>query len=313
MIDPETLEKLKYYGFQLFDEKAIMAAILLGDASNLKTVKLPSIPEPPKPSPKKAVNVMSDEDRTDDELEMPENNNISFEKSQEQKPQVEENFEPPSKKTKPNEKTQEIEKPKVKEEPKKGGGIEIPLSLADDYEMEEPKKITPKKEIKIEKKEVKREKVVKPTFDPDEPTITVEYIDLIKVKEENKPSQTPNSNYPQNGYNAKRFRKVKYDGSTISKALNVNLVANSSLVEDSVNFDADLSTPTKPKEIKLVAKTETIPTLEKKETKKNSQKKESQKKETPPKKESNILDAIGLDDDEDDDDDEPTLLGVRKR
>src|SRR3989338_708287 len=181
-----------------------MAAILSVDTTGLNIINEPSIPMVKVQTEK--VTMMSDDDKTDDELELPQENEIEMrpqenEIVEEENKTVEESYEPPQKKTKLT-----PEKPEQKEESKKKHGIEIPLSLVDDYDVKpqidikpEPKRVTPKKEIKVEKKEMKKEKVNTP-FDPDEPTIVVEYINLIKVKEETSPSQP--ISFPQTGYNA---------------------------------------------------------------------------------------------------------------
>ncbi|KAG2388678.1 hypothetical protein C9374_000117 [Naegleria lovaniensis] len=279
----DQLSKLQYYGFQLFTNTNILAAILSKDTSHLEITKTPSIPkqiqikaEPEGLKRKEIPPPVVDEDATDDELAQPKT-------------------EPPTKKVKP-----------TSEDTKKRKGIEIPLSLealeseskpmVEEENQENSKKFSPKTQVKLEKKvPVKQERSHEE--DDDAPKIVVEYINLIKVKDEKPASQNTYT-----GFNAKRFKKsrVKTSTSVISSSFSF-----APPPQESMNFDE----VTSPKQLAKEQDFITTTPKQQKEEKIMVTPPSSSKKETT----SSVTNAIGIDEESDDSDDEAITLSKVSR
>ena len=304
-LDLDIKEKLTdHYGFQMFTNSNILAAILSVEISHVTITKQPSIP-PPKVKQEqntqvpKVVEPMHDDDATDDELDH--NEPMVDEEEEPLNNDKEDDLEPPTKKTKPT--TPEEPLPPISEPPKKSTGISIPQSLeassptsqpTEDHFEEKRKKPSPKKEA-VKKEVIKKEPVKRETqneSDDDAPTITVEYIDLVKVKDEKQNSQP--SNYK--GFNAKKFRKVSY-GKTVSPSAVVSPLKETKTqgVFDSVNLG------------------EVVDSLPPSVEKKRESLVSVEADDTITKNASSILDAIGIDDDSSSSDDEMTLLNVKSK
>ena len=280
---------MQYYGFQFFTNTNILATILSKDISHLEITKTPSIPKPvqiktePESLKRKEISLPTvvDEDATDDELAQPTT------------------IETPPKKVKPSSDDTNTKKRK---------GIEIPLSLealeseakSSVVDEENPKKVSPKAEAKQEKKVSVKQERSHDEVDDDAPKIIVEYINLIKVKDEKPASQNSYT-----GFNAKRFKKAKVL-KTSTSIIPSNFSSPPPLAQESMNFNDEVTSPKSAKAQDFTASTP----KQKKEEMINTTPPSSSKKETL----TSVMNAIGIDEESDDSDDEAiTLLKASKK